>query len=201
MVELLDKVLRSNEAIEVFLKSKGADYALAEFYEPTLAHLQWMRASFQGSLFSRPPRNGMLEVFVQDGLKLDKDKIGLVHAAVANNYLHWPVNQRITQLRHDYPHLEHDDFLPQAVRDALRPIASLLPPKGIAVILEPKDFVSFDTCSELDADLERHCHTEHPAFITFHETVRRFLKEEYGHEYHIPQSTKLFSTSTLPALV
>jgi hypothetical protein len=101
-------------------------------------------------------------------------------------------------------------FLAQATRDALRSLATLLPPKGLAVITETKDFVTIDqcpdlgpahTCRDLEIDLERSYPGEHPRYLTFHALVNRILKDEYGVERDLTQSTKLFQTSTLPAIV
>ncbi len=209
MIELLRQVLLSSDPLDAFLRRRGAEAVLDEFYEPTLAHLHWIRTTFQGSLFWRPPQQGALRALVWDGLQLEQAHIAPVDVVVANNYLHWPVNQRMNQLQQVYPDRSSAELLAQASRDALHPLAALLPPKGIAVITETKDFVTVDQCPDLDTDrspdldaaMERHFPTVHPLFLTFQETVNRLLKEEYGIERDIPQTTKLFETSTLPALV
>ncbi len=210
MLDLLHQVLRSGDSLDVWLRSKGADAVLDQFYAPTLTHLQWMRTTFQGGLFRRPPQQGVLRVVHHDGLTAEQADIGLVDVVVANNYLHWPVNQRINQLQGAHPDLTSEQLLAQATRDALRPLATLLPPKGLAVITETKDFVTIDqcpdlgpahTCRDLEIDLERSYPGEHPRYLTFHAMVNRILKDEYGVERDLTQSTKLFQTSTLPAIV
>ena len=72
------------------------------------------------------------------------EEIGLVNIVIGNNYFHWPVKQRLAQLRAEKVDMESDRLLAQACRDALYPLASLMPHDGFAVLMEPKDFVTIE---------------------------------------------------------
>jgi hypothetical protein len=158
-----------------------------------------MRHAFEQGTFGR--KEGILRPLVRDGLALDIQEIGPVDLLVANNYLHWAVNRRIDQLHTEHGGSPDGDILIQACRDALVPMGSVLREGGIAIIMEPIDFVQIDNHLERNEDLRRHSVLEHPAFLKYQEIVNHILKEKYGIERNVPEPDPLFFTSKLGALV
>ena len=196
MADLLVETLFKDSDLDDWLRARGAAEVLGDYYEPTLRHFEGMRATFQDGIFLR--RGGELLPLVGDGLLLP---IVGVDVVVGNNYLHWPVNQRLATLKKENPGLAADSVLIDACRDALRPLALLLQPGGIAVMMEPNDFVVLDDDPTREADLDRNCLVNHPFFIRFHEAFNELLKKEYGVERSVPTRTPLFRMSELPILV
>jgi SAM-dependent methyltransferase len=192
MIELMHQVLRSRVSIDLWLRSKGADEVLGEFYDRTLAHLKLMRTSFQEGLFTTS--GGILTPINQDSLSLTTDNIGAVDVIVGNNVLHWPVNQLRGQ--------QQTDDIKSALHGALRPLASLLPLGGFAVFMEPSDFVMDDANTNRDTYIVEHSFISHPVFRAFHQVLNDRIEERYDEiKRAMPKRHPLFSTKQLPQLL
>lgn len=200
MIEFLDFVLLADRPIGAWLEERGAFTLLEEYFAPTLQHLEDMRRTFQHGVFQR--RGGKLTSWIADGLRVAEffEILGRVDFVIGNNYLHWPVNQRIAALKKEKPDLTADSAFVEACRDALRSLANLLPVGGIAVLMEPNDFVTLDEQPEQEADLDRNCLAGHSIFIRFHEAFNTILKQEYGIDRAVPKRTSLFRLGELPVL-
>lgn len=198
MIELLEQVLLSEVSIDRWMRSKGVERALEELYAPTVTHLQWMRRSFCASLFRL--RAGILTPLLRDGLELSTEEMGLFDVIIGNNYLHWPILQRRDHIMTARPDLAPEEALYQAQRDALLPLASLLKPGGIAVLMVSKDFVVIDDDPERDTEIERTLFGKHPVYHALQEAVNRILKVEYRIERTITAMTPCFLASELPVM-
>jgi hypothetical protein len=197
MIEFLTQTLQSDTLLDPWLRHKRIDRLLGEFYEPTVHHLSRMRAAFRDGLFQR--EGGVFKPLLGDGLKVDRGMVGTVDLVLGNNYLHWPVQER--RKAHESAGLQPREALAQACRDALWPLASVLRRGGIALFMEPKEFVMLDEDLEYDARLDQHAISAHPVCTKFHQAVNHVLENTHGRSYPLPAPTQLFRTSELPALV
>lgn len=201
MIQLLERLFVLSDDLDVWLRRQGAPEILGEYFAPTLNHFRDMYLTFQNGLFQR--RRGPFTPWVGDGLRLAeyRDRFGRIDVVVGNNYLHWPINQRIAALKSEKPDLTSDSAFVEACRDALRPLASILPSGGIAVMMEPNDFVVVDDDPKSEADLDANCLANHPLYIRFHEAFNALLKREYGIVRSVPKRSPLFRVSELPVLM
>ncbi len=197
MIELYRNVMLSDLALHNWLIEKDARSVLGDLYYPTLNHLLARRAQFQKSAFYR--NGGKVNTLCCSSLGLSRDKMGTFDVVIGNNFLHWPVNQRLAELRKDNASgsRSEEQMLARAVNDALVPITYVLREGGVAVMMEPKDFMTDDVHPDHDAALEAGSMTAHPLFKKFHETFNRLLKERYGIDRKVPTNTGLFKNSKL----
>lgn len=200
MVNMFEHVLLSQGNIDIWLRSKGADELLEDLYAKTAAHLRWMRATYEKSLFRK--RGGQLMVLNEDIMTLDPQTIGLFHCIIANNSLHWPIKERQKEIMQARRDVTDEDALAQAIPEVLKRLASLLRPGGILVAMEPKAFISFD--KEEDKDLENELTantlTENSIYRKFHLTLQHLLKEKYDRDYEIPEKPSGYPMSKLDTL-
>src|SRR3989338_8710166 len=197
MIELMRMLFFGDEDITSWLRARGADIVLGDYFERTAAHLMRMRVWFRGGVFRR--RGGEPDTVIGDGLVVDRLCRGSrADVVIGNNYLHWPVNQQLAKFRER--NFTGEEALREACRDALQPLARALKPGGIAVLMEPNDFVTADDDAAEQADLLAASMVSHPVFIRFHEAVNAILKREYGIERAVPTVTDLFPTSRLAEL-
>ncbi len=197
MIELYRNVMLSDLALHNWLIEKNARPVLQDLYYPTLYHLLARRAQFQNGAFYK--NGGKAEALCCSSLSLSRDSVGTFDVVIGNNFLHWPVNQRLAELRKDNAssNRSEEQMLSRAVNDALLPIADVLRDGGVAVMMEPKDFMTDDLYPDHEAALEAGSMTAHPLFKKFHETFNRLLKEGYGIDRKVPTNTGLFKNSKL----
>lgn len=193
-VELLRTILLSLENIDDYLRAKEAPAVLGDLYERTLNHFVAMRAEFREGVFRR--NGGKFLVFHQDSTEPMASSIADV--IVGNNFLHWPINQRRGKYLKDG--VKEDQAFSAAVADALKPLHRVLSADGVAVFLEPKDFVTVDNDPAWDADLESTTMVAHPVFIKMNQMLNGILKEEHGIERKVPKTTALFRMSEVGEL-
>ena len=198
MLDLLRQVLLSHNDLSIWLETKGAHSVLGEFYYPTVQYLRWMRATFQGSVFYQ---HGTLHPLLYNILKLQDLSLGRFEVIIGNNFIHWPVNERMNEIKQADPQLTEEQVLARACHDALWPLASLLSPGGLAVFMDSKSFITLDNNWELDAKLEQKTITEHPVYKAFHKGLQRIFKQEFGIDYALPRKTELFRRTQLDALM
>jgi SAM-dependent methyltransferase len=196
MVDLMKTVMFGDTDLNDWLRRRSADEVLGDLFDTALTHLIRRRTEFQDTAFCRSNRN--LLSFVMSSMELLSSFRGLFDAVVGNNFLHWPVNQRKAELKKTHPVLSDAVITDLAVVDALRPIANVLKSGGVAVFMEPKDFITLDNDPGGEAHCEAHTMIAHPVFYKFNVVFNRLLKERYGIDRAIPKTAGLFPASRIP---
>lgn len=198
MTGLMQKIMLGDlNALENWLEGKDAREVLGDLFEQTVEHYHRRRQEFDEGIFNR--HGGKLLIETMSSLKLSPE-IGQFDVAVGNNFLHWPVNQRKAELKKLFPDEKDSVLTLDATVDALIPIASALKSGGVAVLMEPKDFMAIDTDQEWEKDLDSHTFVSQSVFRKFHGTFNKLLKERHGIDRAIPTTSGLFLASRLPAL-
>ncbi|MEK7598955.1 MAG: class I SAM-dependent methyltransferase [Patescibacteria group bacterium] len=189
MIELLKTVYLTKKDLKRWIfRQRGAQKVLGRFYDPTLRHLLFVREVFQKGIFAR--RGGELQVINADGLEVDRFVLEQVDAIIGSNYLHWPVNKMLSA----------GLSLQEACDNALRPLAGVLRPGGVMVLMEGEDFIIFDDDPEEEADFLGNVAVEHPVFVKFHAILNDILKKEHGIQRSMPKRSVLFPRSKLADL-
>lgn len=199
MIELLKETLVGNKNLSDWMSGKeGAREVLGEYFEPTLRHLLAMRNAFRGGIFLR--RGGKLEAIKADGLRVDSLGLDPIDLIVGSNYLHWPVIQSLAEMKKKSPEIPTEILLKSACSVALRPLAKVMKPGGIMVLMEGEDFITFDDAPEEEQDFCGNVAVEHPVFLKFHSIFAGLLKKRYGIENDVPKRSNLFPRSTLKSI-
>lgn len=197
MLELM-RLVHSDDYVDTraWLEQREAPAVLGTLYEPTAARLIERRNQFAQCIFRR--NSGKLAMHTMSVLELGTASLGLFDAAVGNNMLHWPINQRRAQMHKQYPQRSEEEIREQAISETFAAIASRLKQGGIAVLMEPKDFMFCDTDPRLEAQCEDKTMVSHPLFIRFNALFNEILKQRYGIKRDVPKTTTLFPMSRLP---
>lgn len=196
-MELLSLILTDGEDIDLALRRRNAPEILGRLYPGALAHFRAMRQEYLSGLF----RLSGGRLIAKEGSSLDLTPAvteGTVDVVVGNNWLHWPVNQR--RAVHTTAGLPDEACVTQAVIDALTPLAAVLAPDGVAVLLEPNDFAWDDEDRSWNEMLERQTMSSHPVYLAFQETINRILKDDHGIERAVPKTARLFPKSRMAGL-
>lgn len=195
MTELMRVVMMGDEDLDLWLRAKGAPAVLGDLYPATLAHLVRRRRDFQCGTFMR--NGGQLRIETLSVLDISPERLGVFDVAVLNNVAHWPVNLQRTALQKEYPDASYEEITRMAFGRELAAIRSVLRTGGYAVLMEPKDFIMFDSEPRREADTEAHAMPANPVFIGFNTIFNRLLKERFGIERAVPKTSPLFSFSKL----
>ena len=199
MIGLLVETLLGNRNLSDWMAGKeGAREVLGEFYEPTLRHLLAVRNAFHGGIFLR--RGGELKALQADGLRVDSLGLDPIDIIVGGNYLHWPVNQSLAELKRKSPEIPPEVLLKTACAMALRPLANVMKPGGIMVLMEGEDFITFDDSPEEEQDFRGNVAVEHPVFQRFHSIFVEIMEKRFGIKKDLPKRSSLFPRSMLAGL-
>lgn len=197
-IDLFNLVLGTGREIAPVLSDLGAREVLGDLFAPLVGYLEKMRRDAQGTPFRR--RGGVLQTLVASSLDLAPGRLGggPFDAVVGNNFLHWPVNQRLAAYKKD------DDQGPEAnlaraTVDALKPLRAMLRDGGVAALLGPFDFIHDDVVAR-HADLERTAMVAHPVFRRVQGTLNRLLKEDHGIDRAMPGRNPIFRLSQMGEL-
>lgn len=178
MIELADLILRSDDPIEAWLMQHGARVIYGERFADMVTYFELMRRGFRSMRAYAPLERLSLQVADIMSLQGKAD----IDGVAANNVIHWPVNKLRAQ---------HIDDGTAVVR-VLSKLSSLLKMGGVAVLMEPKEFVVDDRDPAFEEYLESRTIDAHPIYRQANEIMNILLLREFGVERHTPGCARLF---------
>ncbi|MFA6429356.1 MAG: methyltransferase [Patescibacteria group bacterium] len=201
-LELLEKTLLSKAELGEYLESKGAlTFMRVSMLDALIQHLEQMRDEFDDGVFSRS--GGTLQTLKCSALDLTLEQVPghkPFDAVLGCNSFHWPVNQR-RALYEEKGSMPSTAALNQAMDDTLERLEGVLKPNGILALLEPTDFVSYDTDPKLDQALQDASMVNLRVFTAFHMEINQLLAEQYGITGRkVPTAPLIFRVSRLEAV-
>lgn len=197
MLELMMRALGPHDELIDFLEKSGAERVLERYYDLLVEHLDDMRCRYEISTFGKS--HGILDMGNDSGLQLRTIE-SLVDVVIGNNYLHWPVNQRIAEMRKNWTSDSQQSVYEKACVYSLQKLASVMSPEGTMVLMEPSDFFWLDDNPEEDQAITERSLVSHPVFIKFQRLFNEYLLQKYGIKRSIPARNQLFARSTFGRL-
>lgn len=188
-------IFQSDADIPKALERWNGEQILGPFYQAALTHFAAQRREFRNGVFMRS--GGQLETICKSGADLTLSDTGPVDAVGGNHYLHWPLREEIA--RRIAAGEKPDRAEENAFIRVLAPVREILKPRGVAVFLTGKDFVSVDDDPQVNDDLERATLVAHPIYELLQDFMNGLLRDEYGIARETPRTTPLFRTSTIRA--
>lgn len=200
MTKLMADIMSGDlNQLEKWLEEKKAREVLGDLFDQTVAHYHRRRQEFDEGIFKR--NGGELVLKTMPSSSLSPESTGIFDVVVGNNFLHWPVNQKKAELKKKYPEHPEPYLTHRAIIAALEPIANVMKTGAVAILMEPKDFMTDDSHPAWEKDLDSNTFVCKPVFRKFHGIFNRLLKERHGIDRAIPTTTGLFLTSQLSDLV
>lgn len=197
MTELMKVIMLGDNDLEQWAEEHGGREVLGELYEITIRHLKARRAEFRDGLFVRS--GGQLIIDTFSALELTPGRVGIFDAVVANNCVHWPVNQLKVTMKKQQPELSDEELIRSATIQVFTKIAAVLVTGGAAVVQEVKDFLTLDDDSLREADAEAHTWVSHPVGQKMNAVFNHLLEKRYGIPRAMPKTTGLFRITKLRA--
>lgn len=196
MTELMKVVMLENNYLEQWVWEHDGREVLGNLYEITIRHLKERRAEFRDGLFKR--NGGKLIIDTFSGLELTPNRFGMFDVVVANNCVHWPVNQLKATIKKRQPELSDEELTRSATIEVFAKIAAVLISGGAVVVQEVKDFLTLDDPLR-ETDAEMHTWVSHPVGQKMNAVFNRLLEKRYGITRAMPKTTGLFPMSKLRA--
>ncbi len=193
MIEMMRLVLLSSGSIEDWLLALGADQLLKEKLSDLTKFLGQMRQCFHLSSFWK--HHHPLEI-LNYGLFEFPTPTDLFDVVVANNVLHWPINQ----LKADLEKTGQQTTVDRCTAEVLNQARRLIKPKGILVIMEPKALTVFDTHPLLEASFSELNDGNHPVFIKLNNLINQILQRDYNITRNTPRNPDMFRVSQMDGL-
>lgn len=191
MIELAHLATSSTVGVAQWLESHDGRKILGEYFDTVVRFISGRRDEFQQGRFAA--HRGVAALTLQVAGLMDLKLNLRFSGVVLNNVFHWPVNQ----LRAQMPGGTLDPVtVGPATATAFARIAKILVKHGVAVLQEPKDFVTCDE-PELEEYCEAHTLATHPVFRAVHETLNRLLMERHGITRTVPKSSGMFHLSKM----
>jgi len=193
MIDLYREVFALDGDIRAWLRTKGAE-ALGPMHGMAASHLENLRRDFKSGAFSA--RGGRIQPLCRHlralALRPEWD------AVVGNNFFHWPVNEEKASCVEEG--LCQADATDAAIGTSLTWLGQGLRKGGVAVLLEPLDFVSYDDDPSRQAFLEARNPIAHPIATAMQEAVNRILAAEHGVTRPVLRTSPIFRTSAMKGL-
>ncbi|MEK7659295.1 MAG: class I SAM-dependent methyltransferase [Patescibacteria group bacterium] len=189
MIEMMRFLLLENGDIEVWLIQRGAKEVLGRRFERTAEYLKFFRRCFRQNSFWAESAN----LKVVNSLLMDFSSNVPFDVAIANNVLHWPVNQLKKKHEEGGRKPETDD----CIVEALLKVKTLLKPGGTLVMMEPRQVTALDTDSSRAKNFDKFGSNSNPVFVKLNLTLNRILMERYSIERGAPKDIEMFRTSRM----
>lgn len=193
MTKMMRLVLAGAADIEAWLLAVGAEQLLGEKLKDFSQFLLRMRHCFQSNSFWKYGR--ALEIF-DYGLFEFPTPIEPFEVVVANNVLHWPINQLKASLAEAGQQVTTD----YCTTEVLKQVRRLLQPGGTLVVMEPKALTIFDTRPALEKSFSELTDGQHPVFVKLNTCINQILQRDYNIRREIPRNFDMFRTSQMGQL-
>lgn len=191
MTEMMRFLLLENGGIEEWLDQRGAREVLGRRFECTVEYLKFFRQCFRQNNFWG---SSVLKIVNSALISFSSD--ALFDAAIANNVLHWPINQLKKELEDKGQKVETDDCIVKV----LGKTRSLLKVGGVLVAMEPRQLTTLDTDSSREEHFNRTGSNSNPVFVKLNLILNRILRERYSIKRDSPKDVGMFRVSLMPDL-
>lgn len=191
MTEMMRFLLLENGDIEEWLNERGAREVLGRRFERTVQYLKFFRQCFRQNNFWG---SSVLKIVNSTLMSFSSD--ALFDAVVANNVLHWPINQLKKELEDKGQRVETDDCTVKVLAKG----RSLLKVGGVLVVMEPRQVTALDTDYSREGHFNKSGSNNNPVFVKLNLILNRILRERYSIVRDAPKDVKMFRVSQMPDL-
>lgn len=192
MIEMMRFLLLGKGDVELWLIQKGSKEVLGSRFERTVEYLKFFRRCFrQNSFWAESPRLKTVNSSLMDFFSS-----GLFDVAIANNALHWPVNQ----VKKDHEKEGRSPQTDDCIVAVLAKARDLLRVAGVLVVMEPRQVTALDTDSSRAENFDRFGSNSNSVFVNLNLILNRILKERYSIERDAPKDLEMFRVSRMPDL-
>ncbi len=191
MTEMMGFLLLEGGDVEEWLVQKGAKEVLGRRFERTVEYLKFFRRGFRQNSFWESLK---LRIMTSPLMSFSSDT--LFDVAVANNVLHWPINQLKKKLEEDGLKPETDGCIVKVLSKA----RSLLQTGGVLVVMEPRQVTALETDPSREEHFNKSGSNNNPVFVKLNSILNRILMERHSIKRDAPKDAKMFRVSEMPDL-